>query len=86
MGSGLPLVAARAPGAEDLIKEGENGLLYPVGDIAALARALGRLLDNATHRRQMGAKAQEMARGYDRRAVAQQHLWVYERLLAAKKL
>ena len=36
----LPVVASRVKGHEDLIREGENGLLYPYGDHRACARAI----------------------------------------------
>ena len=42
MASGAPLVAAANPGYRALL--GDDGLLYPPGDIAALRRQLGRLL------------------------------------------
>jgi glycosyltransferase involved in cell wall biosynthesis len=39
-----PVVAARAGGLPDLVREGGNGLLVPFGDVPALAEALARLL------------------------------------------
>ena len=40
----VPLVATAAGGPAELIKDGEDGLLVPVGDAAALAEALRRVL------------------------------------------
>jgi len=43
MAHGRPVVATACAGTRDLLVDGENGLLVPAGDEAALARALGRL-------------------------------------------
>ena len=42
--SGLPVVSTAAGGIPDLIRHGENGLLAPLDDPAALAREVGVLL------------------------------------------
>ena len=42
--SGLPIVSTDAGAIPDLIRDGENGLLAPVGDVQALARQVERLL------------------------------------------
>lgn len=54
MASGLPVVASRIEGCEDIIRDGQNGLLVPAGDIAALANALRRLLDDEKMRDYIG--------------------------------
>jgi glycosyltransferase involved in cell wall biosynthesis len=41
----------------DLVRNGENGLIFPAGDIAALAAALGRILADPETGRAMGAKS-----------------------------
>lgn len=43
---GLPIAAAASQGPAALIRDGEDGLLVPVDDPAALAQAVGRLLDD----------------------------------------
>jgi glycosyltransferase involved in cell wall biosynthesis len=46
MAYGLPIVASRSGGIPDIIRDGENGLLVPERDVAALAAAVTRLLDD----------------------------------------
>ena len=40
---GVPVVATRAGGTVDLIRDGETGLLAPIGDYQALASCIVRL-------------------------------------------
>lgn len=54
MASGLPVVAARAGGALDLVRDGATGLLFAPGDAAALRAQIQALRANAPLRRQMG--------------------------------
>lgn len=50
-----PVVAARVGGIPEFIRDGETGLLFPAGDVAAIARALARLAREPAFR---GALAQ----------------------------
>src|SRR5262249_2169718 len=40
MACGLPSLASRVSGSEDFVRHGENGWLFDVGDVAALAQSL----------------------------------------------
>ena len=44
---GTPVVATAVGGIRETVRDGENGLLVPYGDAAALTSALGRLLSDA---------------------------------------
>ena len=59
MACGLPVVATDAPGVPDILEGGEasGGLVVPRNDAAALALALGRVLDNEDWGRKMGEHA-----------------------------
>ena len=62
-GLGLPAVATRCDyGPDEIIDDGRTGLLTPVGDAAALAEAMSRLLADTGLRRRMAAAARELAR------------------------
>ena len=75
MSIGLPCIASDFGGNPELVHEGENGLLFPVGDAAALAACIERLREDSAlrHRLSVGAKkrflaclnAEAMAREYD---------------------
>jgi len=59
--AGRPVVAIDTPGCREVIENGVEGVLVPVGDCAALADALHRLIKNSDRRRQMGAAARTRA-------------------------
>lgn len=42
--AGIPVVGASATGIVDVVADGKTGLLFPVGDAAALAEAIARLI------------------------------------------
>jgi starch synthase len=55
----LPVVASSAPGIVDIFDEGEKsgGIVVPIGDAAALAKNLGRLLDSEAAAHELGTRA-----------------------------
>jgi len=57
MSSGLPAIASRIAGNEELVQDGRTGLLFPAEDIVALREALRVLLIDASRREAMGAAA-----------------------------
>jgi starch synthase len=75
MACGLPIVAACAPGICDILNERENsgGIVVPIGDPAALADGLGRLLDNANEGHSLGIQARlRVERGFSLQTVGGQ--------------
>jgi glycosyltransferase involved in cell wall biosynthesis len=57
-----PVVASRIGGVEELVEDGETGLLVPPGDATALANALYEILTNETKARFMGEHGLERAK------------------------
>jgi glycosyltransferase involved in cell wall biosynthesis len=53
--AGRPIVASDVPGCREVVEHGENGLLVPPGDPAALAEALALLASDPALRHRMGA-------------------------------
>lgn len=65
MAWGRPVISTTANGASfDVIQDGVNGLVVPERDPAALARALGRLLDDRDAAETMGRRARETIRDH----------------------
>ena len=63
MNSGCAVIANEAAGAAPyLIKDGENGFLYPNGDYDCLKARVRRLLSDQTLRRALGSRAYETIR------------------------
>jgi glycosyltransferase involved in cell wall biosynthesis len=61
MAAGLPVIATDCGALGDIISEGVEGYLVPVGDDAALADRLRGLLDDPGLRARMGAAGRERA-------------------------
>ncbi|MBL3610316.1 glycosyltransferase family 4 protein [Rhodovulum sulfidophilum] len=59
---GRPVIATGVNGNRDAIRDGGNGLLVPPCEPAALAAALGRMLDDPALAARLGARAAEDAR------------------------
>jgi glycosyltransferase involved in cell wall biosynthesis len=53
--AGVPIVASRAGGMPEAVRDGRNGLLVPPGDVAALRAALSTLTDDAPLRARLAA-------------------------------
>jgi glycosyltransferase involved in cell wall biosynthesis len=63
--SGLPCVVTRCGGPEEVVVDGETGLVVPPQDPEAFARAIATLLDHPARRARMGVAARENARRFD---------------------
>jgi glycosyltransferase involved in cell wall biosynthesis len=61
---GTPNVASDAPGLRDSVREGETGFLVPVGDVAAFADRIGRLLGDDVLATRMSRQATAWAQRF----------------------
>jgi glycosyltransferase involved in cell wall biosynthesis len=52
--AGLPVVASRVGGLPEMIAEGIEGVLFPVGDVTALSAALQTLVEHPAQARLLG--------------------------------
>jgi PEP-CTERM/exosortase A-associated glycosyltransferase len=83
MALGKPVVASDVGGHRELIQDGKTGLLFPAGNVAALADAVGRLVDNPVLRQEYGTQASawiRATRSWDRTTAAYSE--IYARALA----
>ena len=64
MAAGLPVVASAIPGFDEVIRDGVDGLLVPPGDLEALTRALGRVLDEPELAERLRRAGRERARAF----------------------
>ncbi len=80
MASGKPVVALTAPGAQDMILPGQNGLLAPAeGGAEGLAEQIAALAEDDARRREMGTFAREWVKQFDVARVAEKLEAIYHR-------
>lgn len=71
MSVGLPVVAARASGGvETIVRDGVDGLLVSLEDVAALASALDALMSSPDRRAEMGRQARTITTRFDLQSVS----------------
>lgn len=80
MALGVPVIGADARGTRDLLASGA-GIIVPVGDAEALARAMRYLLDNPEEAHKMGERGLEAIRSYDLRHILKMHEKLYAEAL-----
>lgn len=83
--AGKPVVATKAGGIPDVVKDGETGYLVPAGDAQALAQALERLLADASLRQKMGhAALQWVSARFSSQRMCEQLQALYQQLLQGR--
>ncbi len=82
LAEGLPVVACPVGATPELVENGRNGLLVPVGEPEPLARAIGSLLDDACLRQRLGQAGLELVRDRCRESsIVDQYEAVFRRLI-----
>lgn len=77
-----PIVATDTAGCREITHDGENGILFPVGDTDALISALDTLIESPELRQKMGKRGREIAQAdFSLALVTEQTLALYKRLL-----
>src|SRR5438094_52628 len=61
MASEVPVIATRAGGLPEVITDGENGYLFPVGDVDSMAARAIQILSNPELQKRLGRNARETA-------------------------
>ncbi|MFF3555457.1 glycosyltransferase [Streptomyces tsukubensis] len=82
MRCGLPVVSTDCPnGPREIIEDGVNGRLVPVGDVDAVAAGLLELIGDDERRHRAGAAALAASERFDPAAIAARHEAVFTELL-----
>ncbi len=84
MSAGLPVVAVRSSGIDDVVKQDFNGF-KTAEETRAWRSALEQLLRDSGLRKRLGEQARDFARGYDVAEFARQVQEFYAKLLAETK-
>jgi len=80
---GRPIIATDVPGCREIVREGENGLLVPPGNVTALTEAIRHLVGAAEIRQEMGLRGREIAETeFSVDSVIRETLSIYRELLA----
>jgi glycosyltransferase involved in cell wall biosynthesis len=81
--AGVPIVATRMPGCDDVVAENWNGHIVPPHDPRALAAAILDLLQHPARARIMGQRSIELVRReFDLNVVVDRYVELYRRLLS----
>jgi glycosyltransferase involved in cell wall biosynthesis len=79
MAAGVPVVASRVPAMEEIVADGETGVLVASGDKAALSRQTRLLLDDDQRRRRLGdAGRRRVADHFTAAAMREAYVRLYE--------
>ncbi len=81
MGTGLPIIASRVQGIDELVAEDVNGALFDAGDVDGLADCLVQLINAGEKRIEMGKASTEKVIPYDWKNIADTYLTLYEDVL-----
>ncbi len=85
---GRPVIASDAIGCigpDDTVRDGENGVVYPCGDIDRLADAMARLLEDRELCQRLGERSLEIAEGQETRAAARKFNEAFSKVMSSQK-
>ncbi|HEY6677962.1 MAG TPA: glycosyltransferase family 4 protein [Actinomycetota bacterium] len=84
MAAGLPVVASRIPGYDEVVRDGREGFLVPPGNPRAVADAAAKVLDDPALAQTMGHAGRATAARYDWGVVAEEIEAAYREALALR--
>jgi N-acetyl-alpha-D-glucosaminyl L-malate synthase BshA len=79
----VPVIATAVGGLPEVVLDGENGFLHPIGDVEGMAASSLRLLKDEPMRKAFGASGRRRAlEVYSQAAIVAQYRSIYERVVA----
>lgn len=85
MACGVPVVASKIPGYDETVRDNIDGILFPAGNINALADSIVKVLTDESFRNRLIANGLKRAQDYAWPVLAQKTLDYYQELLALRK-
>ena len=81
--AGVPMVAAASQGPRFIVDDGENGLLVPVDDEAAMGAAIGRLIADRPFALGLAAKGRaDYEKNYTEARAVREYIALFEKVLS----
>ena len=84
MATGLPVIASKVQGIEDLVQPDTNGYLVEPRNTKQLAKRITKLINEGKIRIQMGHKSLDRVRKYSWENIAQAYLKIFERIVSTR--
>ena len=78
---GLPIVASKVKGNEDLVEEGVNGYLFEYNDINSFSSILNKLSENTQLREELGKHSRELSQKYSLENVFPEIVSIYKKYI-----
>jgi len=83
MACGVPVIATRSGGPEEIVADGDSGRLVPVGESTALASTILEVLADSDQRRRYSREGEEVVkRRFSQNKMIRSYESLYESLLA----
>lgn len=82
----VPVIVSGGAGVAELVREGENGFVFPAGDVDSLARAMTSLASSAQSARLMGRAGQATAKACRVERAARDEWDVLSRVVVSRSL
>jgi glycosyltransferase involved in cell wall biosynthesis len=83
--AGIPVVATRTPGVDEVVRDGATGFVVPPGMPGMMASRVIELLNDPRLMEHMGRNARSVSRAFDLREGLKMHEGLYEDLINGKE-
>ncbi len=80
LASGLPIIATKTGGSEELVKEGKNGFVVAMKNSGDLANKIERLIQNKELREEMGRESRKKAEAMSWEEVTKKYLVIFKKI------